>query len=352
MRRSPILTAIVVFALAMASWLASTTTAQPATGNAEPATAPTASTAIPNDSFHCGRDDFTCNIDSDVKHNNRPALLLATNIINAQRGNAGIHLDPTPYLGQRVRFSAFVKSEKVTNKGGIFLQARDHTGKLVAFADTFWEPIQADADHPLVGTNDWKKLQVVADIPIETTGLNVGMALNSSGKLWLDDARIEAVGDDVPTTDDQNLNYWSLFAPAYSADLDPATPRNGKPTLKIVCNYARNNSHWTLGRYNRHAELLAGHRLHLSVWLKAENLTSQPQIQIIDSDTKAGDVQIDEHLNPAPDADTADWKKYDLFANIPGTSQCLLYTINFNGQGTLWIDDFQVEDVTDPTATP
>ncbi len=332
------------------AWSIPNLVSQSALADAPAATAP--STSIANDAFSCDQGGFACNIDPQLTRNGQHVLLLTTQTTQPNRADATYLVpDPKAFLGKRVRFSAFLKSEKLINKGGIWLHALDAAGNGVAIADTFWQPVEGDVDHSLAGDNDWKKFQLVADIPAETTQLSVGMALNSSGRLWLDDARLEVVADDTPTTDDQNLHTWSLYPAAFTVSSDPATQRDGHPTLRIKSN-AKTASEFTFGRYNRHADLIAGHRLHLSLWMKTEKLTGIPQIQIYGVGARDKYTQIDEHPTPVPAVGSSDWKKYDLFATVPGNPRTIFYCIDLTAQGALWVDEFQVEDTTDPAVSP
>ena len=68
-------------------------------------------------------------------------------------------------------------------------------------------------DRPIEKTTDWKKYNLVIDVPSESTGIAFGMMLIGKGQVWLDDVSIEEVGKDVPltgryaTTVPVNLNF-------------------------------------------------------------------------------------------------------------------------------------------------
>jgi hypothetical protein len=55
-------------------------------------------------------------------------------------------------------------------------------------------------DRPLKGTFDWRKEDVVLDVPAGGTGAFFGILLSGTGTVWLNNRRIEEVGNDVAVT--------------------------------------------------------------------------------------------------------------------------------------------------------
>jgi hypothetical protein len=109
------------------------------------------------------------------------------------------------YRGQRVRFSAWVKT--CSTSDGVWLWMRgDGSGQRTTAFDNMGTRLIRD-------TTDWTQYAIVLDIPAETEVLHIGFGLNGSGTAWFDDAALEVVGTDVPTTDRQvplrpvNLNF-------------------------------------------------------------------------------------------------------------------------------------------------
>ena len=56
------------------------------------------------------------------------------------------------------------------------------------------------SDRPLTGGSDWHQISVVLDIPGDAVGFAVGMLLHGRGLVLFDDATLEVVGPEVPTT--------------------------------------------------------------------------------------------------------------------------------------------------------
>ncbi len=56
-------------------------------------------------------------------------------------------------------------------------------------------------NRPIKGTGDWKRYEIVLDVPGNSINIAFGILLTGKGKVWMDDLQFEVVGKDVPTTD-------------------------------------------------------------------------------------------------------------------------------------------------------
>jgi hypothetical protein len=56
-------------------------------------------------------------------------------------------------------------------------------------------------DRKIVGTNDWKKYEIVLDVPADGTKLGYGVILSGVGQVWVDDFTFEIVDQEVDVTD-------------------------------------------------------------------------------------------------------------------------------------------------------
>jgi Periplasmic protease len=95
------------------------------------------------------------------------------------------------YRGKRVRFSAFVRSRAVTGGAQLWLRV-DGNGGMMAFDNM--------GRRAITGTTEWTRVSVVLDVPSDASGLALGFLLQGGGEGWVDDAALEVVGSDVPTT--------------------------------------------------------------------------------------------------------------------------------------------------------
>ena len=96
------------------------------------------------------------------------------------------------YRGRRVRLSAFIKSESVREGAHLWLRV-DALGGIRAF--------DAMQRRPIRGTTDWRKYELVLDVPGDSIGISFGLLLiGQRAKAWIDDLDFEVVTAKVPIT--------------------------------------------------------------------------------------------------------------------------------------------------------
>jgi hypothetical protein len=93
--------------------------------------------------------------------------------------------------GKRLRMSAYVKGENLDV--GAWLQMFIDGGGGILAADNMY-------DRKIKGTSDWKKYEIVLDVPESSVSISFGFAMSGKGQVWADDFQSEVVGQDVPTT--------------------------------------------------------------------------------------------------------------------------------------------------------
>lgn len=95
------------------------------------------------------------------------------------------------YRGQRLRLSAFAKSDAVAGGAGVMMHI-DSADKILAITNM--------QSHPIIGTTNWTRYDIVLDVPSESVGIMFGTWLSGSGSVAFDDFQLEAVGEEVPAT--------------------------------------------------------------------------------------------------------------------------------------------------------
>jgi hypothetical protein len=100
------------------------------------------------------------------------------------------------YLGKRVRLSGLVKSQEVAEWAGLWVRVDKGKEMGVAFDNM--------QDRAIKGTTDWRRYEVVLDVPKDATGIALGILLTGAGEVWLNGARFEVVGPDVAVTVSNN----------------------------------------------------------------------------------------------------------------------------------------------------
>jgi AraC-like DNA-binding protein len=97
------------------------------------------------------------------------------------------------YVGKRVRFSAFVKTNGVSGWGGLWMRIDNVTSNVIK--------IDNMQDRAIKGNVDWNYYSVVLDVPESSAIINIGMLAYGIGELWMDNISFNVVDRNVPTTD-------------------------------------------------------------------------------------------------------------------------------------------------------
>jgi hypothetical protein len=100
-------------------------------------------------------------------------------------------LPADPLLGKRVRLSGYVRTENVADYVGFWMRVDGPKGAL-AFDNM--------GNRPIKGTTDWRKYDVVLDVPATAVAVMYGLNLRGKGQAWFDGVTLEPVGTEVPVT--------------------------------------------------------------------------------------------------------------------------------------------------------
>lgn len=96
------------------------------------------------------------------------------------------------YRGQRVRFSALIKTEALEGWGGLWMRVDDADKPSTSFDNM--------SDRAVRGTTDWTPYSVVLDVSPNAQGIFFGTLSSGNGQLWISDLRFEIVDRTVPVT--------------------------------------------------------------------------------------------------------------------------------------------------------
>lgn len=97
------------------------------------------------------------------------------------------------FVGKRMRFSGFVKTQEVEGWCGLWMRidtALSVTLKL--------DNMQSRA---ITGTTEWNYYSCVLDIPENGAIINIGILLSGKGQIWFDNADFQEVDHNTPTTE-------------------------------------------------------------------------------------------------------------------------------------------------------
>lgn len=99
---------------------------------------------------------------------------------------------PGVLAGQRVRYSAEVRSSGVIGWAGMWMRVDDAQQKPIAFDNMM--------DRPITGTRDWTRYEIVLDVATDAAQVTFGLLLSGPGEVWIGRATLEVVDGSVPTT--------------------------------------------------------------------------------------------------------------------------------------------------------
>lgn len=104
---------------------------------------------------------------------------------------------PDKYLGKRIRMSGYLKTKDVSDWSSIWLRV-DGDDPLVSLE--FDNMHDGKTDRSVKGTTDWKKCEIVLDVPQAASRIAFGAILVGTGQIWFVDPTFEVVDATVPTT--------------------------------------------------------------------------------------------------------------------------------------------------------
>lgn len=132
---------------------------------------------------------YRIGLDREIRHGGKSAAFLESHDVDwdkNQYARLEQTLDATKYRGKRLRLSAFLKSKDVAKRA--FLAAN---------VPNPWQDLSDFATHkPLLeGTTDWKRYEIEFNVVHYAKQIEIRVELHGSGRVWVDDLRLEVLGD-------------------------------------------------------------------------------------------------------------------------------------------------------------
>ncbi|MBO9542692.1 hypothetical protein J7643_19055 [bacterium] len=166
----------------------------------QPATAQTA----PEGWYKAGSkpEAYAVGLDQSVRHGKGASAYLKS--VTAIRDNESFGtlmqtFSAREYRGKRVRMSAFVKSKDVKDWAGLWMRVDGPEQAVLSFDNM--------QERPIKGTSDWKKYEIVLDVPQESEAIAFGLLLSKTGETWVDDFKFELAGNVPPTKPANATSY-------------------------------------------------------------------------------------------------------------------------------------------------
>ncbi|HEV3037418.1 MAG TPA: hypothetical protein VHA33_06495 [Candidatus Angelobacter sp.] len=119
-------------------------------------------------------------------------------------------IDADDYLGERLRMTAYVKTENVRGDGvGMWMRVDGKKQPSLSFYNM--------CDKPITGTTDWKKYEIVLDVPKKSEAIFYGLLLHGTGQAWLQDVKFEIADRKAPISKIPG-NGCSVFRPLHRSE--------------------------------------------------------------------------------------------------------------------------------------
>lgn len=97
------------------------------------------------------------------------------------------------YVGKRMRFSGFIKTEGVKGWCGLWMRIDNSLGTTLKLDNM--------QNRAINGTTEWNYYSCVLDIPNDGAIINIGVLLAGEGQIWFDNVDFQEVDHNTPTTD-------------------------------------------------------------------------------------------------------------------------------------------------------
>lgn len=110
---------------------------------------------------------------------------------------------PKKYLGKKVKLTGYIKSKDVKGWAGMWMRVDGASKRSLSFDNM--------QDRPIKGTTDWKKYEIILDVPKESKLIAYGVLLSGTGNVSIDNFNFEVIEDGVKTTGPGN--YIQLEEP-------------------------------------------------------------------------------------------------------------------------------------------
>lgn len=116
------------------------------------------------------------------------------------------------YLGKRIRLTGYIKTKDVAGKACFWLRVEKANSQQSLSFDNMH-------NRPIVGTTDWKKYEIVLDVPANASKISYGALVKGTGQIWFGNLAFEVVDTSVPTTGKKIEKLETSYEP-YNLDFD------------------------------------------------------------------------------------------------------------------------------------
>ncbi len=264
-------------------------------------------------------------------------------------------IDAGDLRGKRVRVTATVRTQGATRRADFWARAQARTSPsdgLGLSGDS--QVLPADAD--------WSQRAIVLDVPPEAAWLEYGVGLAGPGRVWLESARLEVVGPDVPVTRATPVRpappparaavpAWSFScdpASDYEAGVDESVKHAGHAAGRLRSIVPAPTGHATLDQ-RLAPEAYRGKRLRMRAFVKTQVLTGWAGLWMrVDAPSPGSEhpqwIEFD-NMEERPLHGTSDWARHEVVLDVAPDASGVAFGVLLHGGGQVWIDDVSFDVV-------
>ncbi len=137
------------------------------------------------------------------------------------------------FKGKRVEYSLQMRTRDIDSGAHILLRAESASGRLVAFYNMY-PPVGVG---PITGTTPWTRHLVVIDIPESANIIVLGVGMQYTGAVWIDDVELAIVGRTIPLTSPPSIwqhsnepsDATTFASELMNPDFEETMPRAPRP---------------------------------------------------------------------------------------------------------------------------
>lgn len=313
---------------------------------------------------------YSAGVEQDNTLNKKVAFLNSTSekYTDSEFGTISQGFKAINYLGKRVRYSALIKTSEVERWAGLWFRVDDENGRSIAFDNM---NLGSKANRSIKGTNNWKRYEIVLDIPTNSNYILFGFLISGKGKGWIDDIKFEIVDSTVACTGKtqrqlpdkpQNLSFETKTNNQFSLTDYWVTNinTNNKYNIYIIKDSLRNGNVLVIQSDSAVSgtgfatqtiknKNYLNTKIKITAFIKSEKVKGFARIWLYSPNNK------DKNVVGKMIKGTTDWKKYEIIAEIPSNSKTdIMFGVFMTKSGKIWVDDFTFEVIegTDKSKIP
>ena len=252
------------------------------------------------------------------------------------------------YCGKRLRMIAYARAEDV--KQGMFnlhINGSDRNGEGTGRRSMY---MTSNQHEPIEGTGDWRRYELVIDVPEDAASIQCGFNLTGSGKVWLTGFQFEEVDVNVPLTGtrivppprqpvnlafEQSFDGWIISGSSpqdYTRAIEFTEVGTRAVSLKNAVEQPRGNIvlQQIVNAYN-----YRGKTVRLSATLRAEDIIQQASLYFAYG--AMSNTRMERTIQGS-----ADWQTYEITLSIPDEPGQVEFGLVLYGPGSLRLRDTQL----------